>query len=81
MPLTCQAISGEMIEQIKDWGKANAVKTITRQNIYVVAKKNCTFHMSPTTTAELKVMVTNFCALLWTLFGDNAPIYKVVQLI
>ncbi len=68
-----------MFEKIKDWDNADATTPMTRKNVDDIAKKNCTFCTPPPTYAELKDMITNFCALLW--FGERAPIYRGVQLI
>ncbi len=80
-PLACQPVCGSLMEQIKDWDKAEAITMMTKKSTKAVAKKNCAFCTPPSMYAKLREMVTGFCALLWALFGELSPIYKGVLLI
>jgi hypothetical protein len=74
--LTCRPKTAHEVETIKDFEEARRITAHTVQFNDVRRRQKTPPSPPPDTYFELRLSVNTFCALVWTLFGDECDYYK-----
>jgi hypothetical protein len=74
--LTCRPKSAHEVETIKDFEEARRVTAHTAQFNEVRRRQKAPPSPPPDNYFELRLSVNTFCALVWSLFGDECDYYK-----
>jgi hypothetical protein len=74
--LTCRPKSAQEVEIIKDNEEARRITAHTAQFNEVRRRQKTPPSPPPDTYFELRLSVNTFCALVWTLFGEECDYYK-----
>ena len=74
--LTCRPKSALEVETIKDFEEARRATAHTAQFNEVRRRQKAPPSPPPDNYFELRLSVNTFCALIWTLFGDECDYYK-----
>ncbi len=74
--LTCSPKMAQEVETIKDFEEARWATAHTAQFNEVRRHQKTPPSPPPDTYFELRLSVNTFCALVWTLFGDECDYYK-----
>jgi hypothetical protein len=74
--LTCRPKTAQEVETIKDNEEARRVTAHTAQFNEVCCHQKKNLSPPPDTYFELRLSVNTFCALVWTLFGEECDYYK-----
>jgi hypothetical protein len=74
--LTCRPKMAHEVETIKDFEEACRITAHTMQFNDVRRRQKTPPSPPPDTYFELRLSVNMFCALVWTLFGDECNYYK-----
>jgi hypothetical protein len=74
--LTCRPKSAHKVETIKDYKEAHRATAHTAQFNEVRRHKKTPPSPPPDNDFELRLSINTFCALIWTLFGDECDYYK-----
>jgi hypothetical protein len=74
--LTCRPKSVHEAETIKDYKDARRAMAHTAQFNEVRRRQKMPPSLPPDNYFELHLSINTFCALIWTLFGDECDYYK-----
>ena len=74
--LICRPKTAQEVEKIKDYEDARRETTHTAQFNDVRRRQKTQPSPPPDTYHELRYSINTFCALLWTLFGEECDYYK-----
>jgi hypothetical protein len=74
--LTCRPKTAHEVELIKDNEEAQRITAHTAQFTNVQRRQKIPQSPPPDTYFELRLSVNTFCALVWTLFGEDCDYYK-----